>query len=118
MRIVWGVLHLDLKPANVLIDENGIPHVADFGLARRMEQGLAADNNEVSGTPSYMAPEQAIAGAQKITPTTDIWGLGAVLYETGHWPASVSRRVGTGNPEARRRRYAIQPAPPGGKTAA
>jgi WD40 repeat protein len=83
-----GVLHLDLKPANVLIDENGTPHVADFGLARRMEQGLAADNDEVSGTPSYMAPEQATAGAQKITPATDIWGLGAILYElvTGQPP--------------------------------
>ena len=82
-----GVLHLDLKPANVLIDENGSPHVADFGLARRLEQGLAADSNEVSGTPSYMAPEQATGGAH-ITPATDIWGLGAVLYElvTGEPP--------------------------------
>ncbi len=77
-----GVLHLDLKPANVLIDENGAPHVADFGLARRLEQGLlAADNHEVSGTPSYMAPEQAVTGSQRITPATDIWGLGAILYE-------------------------------------
>jgi serine/threonine protein kinase len=76
-----GVLHLDLKPANVLIDENGAPHVADFGLARRLEQGFAADNHEVSGTPSYMAPEQAITGSQRITPATDIWGLGAILYE-------------------------------------
>ena len=76
-----GVLHLDLKPANVLIDENGAPHVADFGLARRVDQDLAADNTEVSGTPSYMAPEQAIAGVQNITAATDIWGLGAVLYE-------------------------------------
>ena len=75
-----GVLHLDLKPANVLIDENGIPHVADFGLARRVDQDLAAENDEVSGTPSYMAPEQAISRGQ-ITPATDIWGLGAVLYE-------------------------------------
>ncbi|HEX3124754.1 MAG TPA: serine/threonine-protein kinase, partial [Rhodanobacteraceae bacterium] len=76
-----GVLHLDLKPANVLMDEDGEPHVADFGLARRLDQQRAADNTEVSGTPSYMAPEQATARAQRITPATDIWGLGAVLYE-------------------------------------
>jgi WD40 repeat protein len=83
-----GVLHLDLKPANVLIDDNGTAHVADFGLARRLEQCLVADNNEISGTPSYMAPEQAIAGPQKITPATDIWGLGAIGYElvTGQPP--------------------------------
>ena len=82
-----GVLHLDLKPANVLLDDNGAPHVADFGLARRLEQGLATDTNEVSGTPSYMAPEQCLA-AQKVTPATDIWGLGAILYEltTGQPP--------------------------------
>ncbi|MEP6484205.1 MAG: WD40 repeat domain-containing serine/threonine-protein kinase [Rudaea sp.] len=83
-----GVLHLDLKPANVLIDENGTPHVADFGLARRLDSALAADNDEVSGTPSYMAPEQASPRTQRITPATDIWGLGAILYEltTGEPP--------------------------------
>jgi WD40 repeat protein len=83
-----GVLHLDLKPANVLIDEHGTPHVADFGLARRIDSALALDNEEVSGTPAYMAPEQALARSQKITPATDIWGLGAILYQlvTGQPP--------------------------------
>jgi len=83
-----GVLHLDLKPANVLIDENGTPHVADFGLARRVDSALAADNDEVSGTPSYMAPEQASPRTHRITRATDIWGLGAILYElvTGEPP--------------------------------
>ncbi|TLY53141.1 MAG: serine/threonine protein kinase [Gammaproteobacteria bacterium] len=75
-----GVLHLDLKPANILLDENGVPHVADFGLARRLEQELGV-GEDVSGTPSYMAPEQAAAGAKPISAATDVWGLGAILYE-------------------------------------
>ncbi|TAN07414.1 MAG: hypothetical protein EPN36_01920 [Rhodanobacteraceae bacterium] len=83
-----GVLHLDLKPANVLIDEAGQPYVADFGLARRLENALAVDNDEVSGTPAFMAPEQAQVRAHKLTAATDIWGLGAILYQllTGRPP--------------------------------
>ena len=77
-----GVLHLDLKPGNVLIDSDGQPMVADFGLARRMDQALAEHGDDVSGTPSYMAPEQARAHAQRIGRCTDIYGLGSILYET------------------------------------
>ncbi len=88
MRIRLGVLHLDLKPANVLVDKDHAPHVADFGLARRLERELALSNIEISGTPSYMAPEQAVSGHQNISTATDVWGLGAILYElvTGQPP--------------------------------
>ena len=75
-----GVLHLDLKPGNVLLSENGEPLVADFGLTRRIDEGPSEHDN-ISGTPSYMAPEQATAQSTKVGPAADIYGLGAILYE-------------------------------------
>lgn len=81
-----GVLHLDLKPGNILQDSNGSPLVTDFGLARRIEQALVRD--DIAGTPSYMAPEQARTDGPPLSPATDVWSLGAVLFEalTGHPP--------------------------------
>ncbi|HJW46940.1 MAG TPA: serine/threonine-protein kinase, partial [Lysobacter sp.] len=81
-----GVLHLDLKPGNVLINEDGAPLVADFGLARRLEQ--AVEHLRISGTPGYMAPEQAQLDGPPLSPATDVWALGEMLYEmvTGRTP--------------------------------
>lgn len=75
-----GLLHLDLKPANVMLDERDQPQVADFGLARHMDERGGVDAQEVSGTPSFMAPEQILIRQYRLTPATDIYALGAILY--------------------------------------
>jgi WD40 repeat protein len=75
-----GLLHRDLKPSNVLLDELGAPHVADFGIAKRLDgESSATTTTMLAGTPAYMAPEQADGG--ELTVATDVWALGCVLYE-------------------------------------
>jgi len=78
-----GVLHRDLKPSNILIDALGEPHVSDFGLAKRLEGDASVTHTgAILGTPCYMSPEQAAGSRGDVGPTSDVWSLGAILYQT------------------------------------
>jgi serine/threonine protein kinase len=84
-----GVVHRDLKPANVMLTAAGEPKITDFGLAKLLAgDSKQTESGALVGTPSYMAPEQLEGTAGVIGPTTDVYALGAILYEalTGRPP--------------------------------
>lgn len=76
-----GVLHLDVKPKNLLFTTQGVMKVADFGIARVISEGatLVTHGGEILGTPAYIAPEQAMGNA--LSPAADVYAAGTVLYE-------------------------------------
>ena len=97
-----GVIHRDLKPGNILVDESGEPSITDFGLAKLLDGGQDLTvSHAVLGTPAYMAPEQAAGKSRDVTTVADIYGLGAVLYElltglapfAGETPAEILEQV-------------------------
>lgn len=77
-----GVVHRDLKPANIMIDQEDEPVIMDFGLAHSFEQDARLTRSGcIMGTPAYMAPEQAQGELDEVGPWSDIYSLGAILYE-------------------------------------
>ncbi|HYO87789.1 MAG TPA: serine/threonine-protein kinase, partial [Candidatus Limnocylindrales bacterium] len=83
-----GVLHRDIKPSNILLSADGTPYLTDFGLARMAALGSSTLSGDMLlGTPHYISPEQAL-GTENLTPATDLYSLGVVLYEmaTGRVP--------------------------------
>ncbi len=115
-----GILHRDIKPGNILLDASGAPFLTDFGLAKL----LAAESDvtqtvALMGTPAYMSPEQARGEGRQLTTASDIYSLGAVLYEllagrppfTGASSVEIMRKVMEDEPETPVRRFSSPPDP-------
>ncbi|MFH1024523.1 MAG: protein kinase [Planctomycetota bacterium] len=105
-----GVVHRDVKPSNILIDRTGVPHITDFGLSKEIKSEVRLTRSGMAvGTPAYMAPEQAMGDVAATDARTDVYGLGATLYE------AVTGRPPFGGENAMQTMMAVindDPAPP------
>jgi serine/threonine protein kinase len=102
-----GIIHRDIKPSNILLTQAGQPKLADFGLAKSLHDSAAlSGSGDLIGTPRYMSPEQVLADPSELDARTDIYSLGAVMYEllTGHPPVDganpliILRQLSDGDP--------------------
>jgi serine/threonine protein kinase len=113
-----GIIHRDIKPSNILINQEGQPKLADFGLAKSLHDSLdLSGSGDIIGTPRYMSPEQALAGPGEIDHRTDLYSLGAVMYEMltgcpqvdGSNPLAILRQLIDENPVPVRQRNSAVP---------
>jgi WD40 repeat protein len=105
-----GVIHRDLKPGNILLTADYIPKITDYGLAITLDPAAAQSGREIAGTAEYMAPEQWVGAPENIGRRTDVYGIGAILYEllVGRPPLTRSANRN----ETQRRVLFDRPVPP------